>query len=383
MKFNVTITGQDNHEIGLDMDTLAAARETGSKHVMAYLDTMHPTAPNVPSVSQQIYAAMHFDDSNLRLRDAMEGTHLQAASVAENQIVGRLATPAFLFDAIENKLRDNDYGIQGVFNRKAAVTDSINNTKFERPIIDMTRPEQGRSRAIAQLSEPVSMLLLTVSDKSYRIPGSAIGIEYSDQVAQAFTMPIVTMSVTRQAEVERQERVEQQLLAFLNGDPDLDVLPLASVSGAVTNATALDSTLAAGELSQDAWLLWIFQNSRRCRIDTVITDFATALKIENRKGRPTVTDINGYDRRVNVDVSIANPTWPSNVEIIVSQDPAWPADTIVGFDSRYGYHIVNSTVLTYQAMEEFAIRRSTKLRYDHGSVSYRLYDDAWQVLVLA
>lgn len=382
MEMNITLNGSDNHKFDLSLDTLHAARESGAKHTLAHVDNVVRVGPNIPTASQQIYAQLGLGDKNIKLYEALNGTRLNAASVAEGQVVGRLATPAFLFDAIENQLRESDYGIQGVFNRKAAQIDSINNTKFDRPIIDYSKPESARSQAIAQLSEPTRMLLLTVSDKSYKIPGSAIGIEYSDQVEQAFTLPIVTMSITRQAEVERMERIEGELLDFLYGNEDLDVSPLSAVPGAVTDATSYDSSLGVGELSQDAWVKWIFSGSRKRRVDTIITDFAGALAIENRKNRPTATSINGYDKRVNVDVSIANPTWPSNVEIIVSQDPNWPSNTIVGFDSRFGYHIVNSTVLTYQASEDYLIRRSKKLRFDHGSVSYRLFDDAWQVLQL-
>lgn len=383
MEMNITLNGSDNHKYKFDIDTLHAAADAGAKHVLAHVDSQVLTQAGTPKASQQIYAALGLHDKNIKLHEALSGSRLNSASVEEQQVVGRLATPAYLFDAIENHLRESDYGIQGVFNSKAAQIDSINNTKFDRPIINYHLPEQPRSQAISQLSEPTRMLLLTVSDKSYKIPGSSIGIEYSDQVEKAFTLPIVTMSITRQAEVERMERIEGELLDFLYGNEDLDVPPLSAVPGAVTNATSYDPSLSAGELSQDAWVKWIFSGSRKRRVDTVITDFAGALAIENRKGRPTAVDVNGYDRRVNVDVSIANPTWPTDVSIIVSQDPNWPSGVIVGFDHRFGYHIVNSTVLTYQAMEEYMIRRSKKLRFDWGAVSYRLFDDAWQVLQLS
>jgi hypothetical protein len=187
----------------------------------------------------------------------------------------------------------------------------------------------------------------------------------------------------RQAEEEAMERIEDQLLNFLNGDADLDMVALASVPGAVKNAkTNYDASLTAGKLSQTAWVGWLFNNSRKRRIDTVITDLAGALAIENRSGRPTVQGDNATSKRIDTLESVINPTWPDRVEVIISQDPNWPANTIVGFDSRYGYHVVTSTSMSYSAMEEFAIRRSTKMRIDSGSIAYRLYDDAWSVLTL-
>ena len=52
-------------------------------------------------------------------------------------------------------------------------------------------------------------------------------------------------------------------------------------------------------------------------------------------------------------------------------------------DNRYAIHRVTSTSLAYQAAEEYAIRRSKKFRVDVGQAVFRLYDEAWDVMVLA
>lgn len=385
MKFNIQTTASgERHEIDVNLALANEAQHKGAKHPLAYLDDKVTVGATMPTPRQQVYAQLGLNDKNIKLKDAMDASRIQGAATDDGSITGRLVTQAYLFDAIESSLRKSDYGIQGLFNRKAAQVDSIANTKFDRPILNYTRPEGARSRAIAQLSEPASMLLLTVSDASYKIPGTAIGLEYSDQAAQSVSLPIVTMSVTRQAEVEAVERIEGQLLAFLNGDADIGMAPLSSVTGAVKNAkTDFDSTIsAAGTLTQKAWVNWLFHGSRKRRVDTVITDLAGALAIENRTGRPTVQTDNATSKRIDTGMTVANPTWPDQVEVIISQDPAFPSNTIIGVDSRYGYHVVNSTVLAYQSLENFATRRSTKLRFDSGSVAYRLYDDAWQVLTL-
>ena len=370
-------------EVDVNLELFRAASESGFAHGLRQLDAKIQTAPDGLTASQQVYAQLGFARKDITLKAVMGMDAYQGASTQDNSITGRLVTQAFLMDAIESALRSSDYGIMGIFNRKAAVIDSINGTKFERPILNYTRPAAGRSKAIAQLSEPTSMLLLTASDKSFKIAGSSIGIEYSDQVANSVTLPIVTLSMQRQAEEEALERVEDQLLNFLNGDTDLDMVALASVPGAVKNAkTDYDSSLTAGKLSQTAWVGWLFNNSRKRRIDTVVTDLAGALAIENRSGRPNVQGDNATSKRIDTLESVVNPTWPDRVEVIISQDPNWPANTIMGWDSRYGYHIVNSTSLSYSAMEEFAIRRSTRMRFDTGSIAYRLYDSAFSVLTL-
>lgn len=372
-------------QVKVDLQTLAEAKAGGFKHIPAMLNARFPMPAGKPTAAQQLYAQMGAGLKGAKLNYAFQGLGFTAGAVTEDgSVAGRLVALPYLMDVIENKLTSSDYGIKGVFNSKAAVVESISGTKFERPILNFSRPEGARTRAIAQLSEPASMLTLTSSDKSWKIAGSSIGMEVSDEAAAAVNLDIVQLSMVRQAETEELERIEQQMLAFLNGDTDLDMAALSTVTGAVKNAKAdFDSALTvAGTLSQKAWVNWLFYGSRVRRIDTVITNLAGALAIEGRSGRPVVTGDNATSKRIDTLESVVNPSWPDQVDVVISQDPNWPANTIVGFDSRYGYHVVNSTTLSYSAMEQFAIRRSTKYRVDTGSISYRLFDDAWQVLTL-
>lgn len=371
-------------EIDVNLEFFRAASDSGYAHGLRKLDDMVVTSKDQPTASQQVYAQLGLHRKDTTLKQAFDMTAYQGASTQDGGVTGRLVTQAFLMDAIESSLRSTDYGITGIFSKKAAVVDSINGTKFERPILNYLKPSEGRSKPTAQLSEPTSMILLTVSDKSYRISGTSIGIEYSDQLASSVSLPIVTLSMQRQAEEDALARVEYQLLSFLNGDTDLDMVALSSVSGAVKNAKVdFDSTLTvAGTLSQKAWMGYLFQNSRKRKIDTVVTDLAGAMAISGRSGRPTISDDNNKSKRIDSLDNVINPSWPDVVDVIISQDPNWPANTIMGFSSMYGYHIVNSTSMSYSAVEEFAIRRSTKMRVDQGSIAYRLFDDAFSVLTL-
>jgi hypothetical protein len=182
-------------EVDVNLELFRAASESGFAHGLRQLDAKIQTAPDGLTASQQVYAQLGFARKDITLKAVMGMDAYQGASTQDNSITGRLVTQAFLMDAIESALRANDYGIVGIFNRKAAVTDSIAGTKFERPILNYTRPAAGRSKSIAQLSEPTSMLLMTASDRSFKIAGTSIGIEYSDQVANSVTLPIVTLSM--------------------------------------------------------------------------------------------------------------------------------------------------------------------------------------------
>jgi hypothetical protein len=167
-------------------------------------------------------------------------------------------------------------------------------------------------------------------------------------------------------------------LAFLNGDVDLGMTALPQVK-----ANVHDSSIStSGALTQKAWVKWLFTGNRQRTIKYVITNVDGALAIEQRTGRPTVQTDNATSKRIDVGMTVVNPAWPDQVQVFITQDPNWPANTIVGFDDTYGYAVVNSSVLAYEAAEAYAMRRSTKFRVDRGSISYRLFDSAWSVLSL-
>lgn len=384
-KIGIFDQNKEVHQADIGIEAMRQAQAQGYKHVGAHLDVLYPTAENQPTASQQLYSRLGAGRKDVKMAFALSGFGFSAgATTEEGAIAGRLATLAYLMDTIENKLVATDYGISALFNSKAAVIDTIPGTKFERPVLDFTRPEAGKSRAIAQLAEPASMLLITASDKGGKISGTSIGLEISDEAAASTSLALVTLSMGRQAEVENLARVETQMLAFLNGDVDIGMPALSTVANAIRNArTDYDTSITtAGVLSQKAWVKWLFSGSRIRKIDTVITDLAGALAIENRTGRHVVTGDNGTTKRIDTLENVVNPTWPDKVDVIISQDANWPANTILGFDSTYAYQIVNSTSLSYSATEAFAIRRSQKLRVDSGSTSFRLFDDAWQALTL-
>jgi hypothetical protein len=314
----------------------------------------------------------------------LNGPKIEAGAITREQVpTSRILFPAFQLSAIENKLRQNEYGAVALFEGAAAVVDNIDHDRFERPVLNFSRPEGARSKAIAQLSEPASMLSISVSDKSFRVTGTSIGLEIADQALRGTSLDLVTLAMARQAEEEMHEQIEGMQLAFMNGDADLDMAALSTVSGAVRTAASFDPAVTvAGNLTQFAWVSWLFNQSRKRRIDYVITDLKGAVAIQNRVGRPVTTGDNATSKRIDTMEQVVNPMWPDQVKLFITMDPNWPANTILGFDSRYGYHVVNSTVLDYAAAEAYAIRRSTKYRVDSGKIAYRLFDEAWSVLTL-
>lgn len=360
----------------------------------AYLNRLVDTGVGNPTVTEQLSAQMGFftkaDDAyGIRpstLDAIFNPTKVEAGAITRDaDLSPRVFFPVFALGVLESALRADNSATMAAFNDMVAVRDSIDTDKFERPLIDFTAPEAVRSQAIAQLSEPTAMVRATMSSKILKIQNTAIGMEYSDQAARALSLDLLMRGLTRQAEMEAISRVEGYFLAFYNGDTDLGMAALSTVSGAVKTAQSLDAAItAAGVLTQKAWMNFLFGagKAKKRTITHVITDFATAMAIENRTGRPNVQGDNATSRRIDTVENIINPMWPDQVKVFVSTDPAWPANTIVGLDNRYAVHHVVSTALQYSGAEEWAIRRSTKLRFDYGEIAYRLFDDAWDCLTL-
>lgn len=378
-------------KVELDATVYREAAERGLS-VEALLNQKYPVKAGDASAFEQLCASEGmFLQSNRKfgIRPAtmdaiLNGTKVEAGSVVRDAVpTSRILFPAVQMSVLENKLREDNSGVIAVFGQMVAVDDSINSDRYERPFLDYSKPEAARSKAIAQLSEPTSMLSITVSDKSYRITGTSLGMEISDEAVRATSLDLVTMAMQRQAEVEMVEKIEDFLLNFLNGDADLDMAALSAVAGSTATASSFHgSALGAGVLSQEAWVKYLFNNAKKRTIDYVITDINGALAIENRTGRPTVQGDNATSKRIDTLENVVNPMWPDQVKVYITTDPNWPANTIVGFDSRYAIHRVTSTILAYQAAEAYAMRRSTKFRIDTGSIAYRLFDEAWNVLTL-
>lgn len=250
------------------------------------------------------------------------------------------------------------------------------------PEANFAGPEAGRSQITSQLAKPVNMLTLTTSEKSLRVPTYSLGIEWSEQATKYLNLDFISLSIARQMAVERNERANKDLLAMLSGDADVGQGALSGIANKVKTASGLDAAATAG-ITQLAWMLWLYNNGKKRRITHVVTDITGALAIQNRSGRPVITGDNGTSTRINTNESVMNPTWGDDVQVFITDDASWPAKTIMGIDARFAIQRVTSTNASYQAQEDFVLRRASAMRFDYGSVSRRLYNDAFEVLTFA
>ena len=342
--------------------------------------TAVPDGKGHPTVLNQIAAQMGVNPRST-LKEVMNGGVHAATTGGDAAITGRLLVTAMLLPVIENQMREDRSGYASMLRQHAALNINLPGTRWDRPILDFKRPENSRPQPVAELAEPVRMLTIKSSQKSSALLGEAIGIEFSDQALQNSTIDFISLSMRRQAEESANEVAMAHILSLLNGDADVGMAALATVvRGGAAVASTLDSAAGSGKLTQTAWVKWLWRNNLRRTITTVVTDFDGALAIENRLGRPTVQTDDAKSKRIDVLTNVVNPNWPNQVDIIITQDPSWPANTIVGFDKSYGYSYVSSAALNYSAMESLAIRRSTKIRIDSGSAVDRFMNDAWDIL---
>lgn len=293
----------------------------------------------------------------------------------------RLLFPAVLLDVIENKMQVNYDVNPGALDKMVAQDDSIQGERWERPVLNFSRPEAARGAPVAQLAMPNSMLTITAADQARRIPTWGIGMEISEQALRSTTIDLVGLAVARQASVEGNERANAYILALLNGDADIPMVALSTIGGKVqTSATINGAALGAGILNQKTWMTWLAQRSNKRMITHVVTDIAGAMMIEGRTGKPVITGDNPNSPRIDTLLGVLNPKWPTNVQVFITDDANWPVNTIMGIDARFAIHRVKSLTAQYSAIEQFAMKRSTMLRIDKGEMLYRLFDEAYEVL---
>lgn len=381
----------DKKAVDLSLDTYKDASAAG-RTLAQHLNTIYPTdAAKYGSAYEQLLEQSGVfvkGDKKFGLRasnmhDVLNPTKEAASAITRDGIpASRILFPAVILDVIENKLAvDLKTNVNGLASM-IAVEESIAGDRWERPVIDFSAPEAARSAPVSQLTLPNVMMTITASDKGMRIPSWAIGMEISEQALKVTTLDLVGLAVARQAAVEANEKANGYILSFLNGDADLSMAALSSFSGKVQTAVSIDAAATSG-LTQKAWLGWLTQRSNKRTITHVVTDLAGAMAIEGRTGKPIITGDDPKSPRIDTLITVVNPQWPDQVKVFLTNDPNWPAKTIMGIDARYAIHKVNSLTAQYSAIENFVLKRSTALRVDRGELLYRLFDEAFEVLTYA
>ncbi len=318
------------------------------------------------------------------LAQALGGRTVLEAGVITRQPSnqGRLLLMPAIGALIEDKLLSDLEMNAAALDNMIAQDDTIADEWLLWPEINFSHPEAARSQVTSQLAKPASMMSITTSEKSVRIPTFSLGIEWAEQATKYVNLDLLTLAITRQVATERNARANEYLLSLYAGDPDMSQ-PSLTTAGKVVTALSLDAAATAG-ITQLAWMSWLYADSKKRRITHLVTDIAGAMAIENRTGRPTVVQDNPGSKRINNNVYVSNPTWAPELPIfIVDSSVGWPAKTIMGIDANFAIHRVTSTNAAYSAQEDFVLRRGSAMRFDFGQILRRLFLDAYTVLTYA
>jgi len=285
---------------------------------------------------------------------------------------------------MEDVLQTDRVSAPAAFDKLVATTTTVASSRTEQPIISYAGndgPEDTRSQQIAQLAEPANMMVMTASDITRQIPTFSVGLKISDQAMQYATIDLVALSLARQKEIEMFALAGEAVLAMLNGDDDNGQSALS-----VTKADVYDSAVGAdaGDLTQKAWILWLYEAIETRHIDWVVVDsIDTAIAVEAREGKPVVTSDDPNSPRIDTLFNIAYPSIASSVQMFIAPK-SWslPAWTVMGIQSNSAIAKLINSQADYEASERFAMRRGEAMRFDFGQQYYRLFDDAFSVLNL-
>lgn len=294
---------------------------------------------------------------------------------SDNSLGARLLYPQLILETMQaNALRDDGSDILAIWESLIGVSRNVNGTKADQPIIDTTAPEGSRSGRIAQLAEPETMISITTGDKSYRIPTNSIGLMISDEAMAATTIDLVRTVMEAQARGDRIRRAMEQLKSMVQGDIDVGIAALP-----VTKIGVFDSSITEnGKITKRAFIKWLHSKQKICNLSTVLTDIDTALTVDE----DLLPKVTGTDSS-----KVVTPWGGMNLGItqprIVPVDAdVFSAGLMVGLDPRYAIQRFVNVSASYDAIEEYVMRKATGFRVDFGEMATRLYDEAWSVVSL-
>lgn len=378
-------------EVTLEEGQLAAAVKSGDP--VAHLNRTYADADyKLGSAFDQFKLSaglIRADQANpMGLRSSTIGAVLngeggiQASNVQQNTTPFGTASRQFTSIAIINEVmseaqRDRTTDTVS-FNEMVGNSISVNTEHFEQPVVDYTNaggPESAKAGRVSQGANPPKMLFFKTSDRIRRLGAWTIGMEWTDQALANTTIDYVARTTAHYLMVEQDERVYRYLSNLFQGDGDF-------VAGAISSVTSasLDAASTGGVLTHKAWVKFLARNRKYRKITHVVMDIDTYLKLEGRTGRP---GSNNYDPtlvRIDPQASMINNTFGNDVRIFLVDSAAEggpvPANTIWALDASIAITKVTNTAAAYNAIEAYAMKRTTALRMDWAEEVFRTLGDS-------
>lgn len=309
------------------------------------------------------------------LGDIYKGTGPAAAITGDAVPLSRILMPAAVLELVEqNRMADTASDVRA-FESMIAVDTSISGNRYEQPVFDASGADSQELSRIDQLQVPNIIGTLKVAERAGSIPTYSYGVEISDEAVKAMTIDQVAIYLSRMASVQAALQVDMHLNALTQGDKDLGQAALVG-----KQSDAYDTASTGGVLTHRAYVKWLRENRRRRTVTHVLCDEDTYFKVVDRKGRPTANTLYVEDKEIHAYPQRVMNYGFQEPEIFIVNNGVIPANTLVGLDSKFAIARIRNTEANYQATEELVMRKGKQMRFDSGSVTYRLDDSAWTVL---
>lgn len=290
-------------------------------------------------------------------------------------ISARMLFPQVILEVMRDYLTEDKSDFINGYNAMVGLTENVTSARVDQPTIDVRSNENVSEGQIAQLSEPPALVNITVGDTTHRIPTDSIGLLISDEALESTSLDLVNIAMSAHARGKRIRMVENNIKNMVFGDADIGMSALPTVK-----ANTFDSNITAnGEITRKAWLKWLRAEYQKRSINSVMMTLDTYFQLEDVL---MPKNYSADPRQTSVDNNLMNMmVAPQNILIV---DPTVVGEgVVVGLDNRYAIRRFVNVSASYEAIENFVLRRAKAFRVDHGEMSRRLYDEAWSVLDLS
>lgn len=257
---------------------------------------------------------------------------------------------------------------------------SVEQSHFEQPVISMNTlggPEQALASRVAQGAKPPKMLIISTSDRVRTIGAWGIGITFTDQMLQNFTLDAAAMTVGQYLKVERDQRVYRYINDLFLGGSDL-----VTTAVPTSTSTSYDAAATGGVLTHKAWVLFLAARRKFGNMTHVFLTPKTYLQVEGRTGRPGSNNYDPTLPRIDPNVTPANTTqvgFGNNIQFVLV-DPVTDGGPIPDgecwfLNKNSAITRVTNTAAAYQASVRDELARTNALRIDWAEEVFRTYGD--------
>jgi hypothetical protein len=190
---------------------------------------------------------------------------------------------------------------------------------------------------------------------------------------------LVGITLAAQARGERIRRIEEDMVNIISGDTDYNITAVPFV-----NMSTFDSAINSGVPLTDKGLFkFLVSDEYRKQITHILTDAEGCFALRDRVGAVKASgEFATGTQTLPRDYSYAN-MGVAPFQIIRLPTSIVGANRFIAFDSSIALHEITNISASYSAIENFALRRATGMRWDYGMLLTKLRDEAFQGGTLA